>query len=273
MKAKKIIFLPVFLCCFFKHSSGLNHSPDYGARSAGLSNASVTNRDLWSISNNQAGASNIRKIETGVSYLDRFLIPEISFKSVVVAIPSPPGVFGLTYSSFGYRNFNENQVGLSFSKGIGKLLSLGIKFDYLSTRIADIYGSSGTFTGEAGLIIQPLKNLYIGCHIFNPSFSEISKTNEEKIPSIFRSGLAYDFAGKVYFCLELEKDLSYNPRYKAGIEWKVTKNFFLRTGISSDPVENSFGLGVYLKNTKIDIACMTNQVAGISSGISISLGF
>ena len=250
-----------------------NDNNPIGARSAGMSNSSVTLSDIWSVSHNQAGLAYVNHITAGISYENRFLIPELSLKGGAFALPTKSGVFGLSYTYFGYSKYNESKVGLAYSKTLGKYISLGIQLDYLYTHIAEQYGNQGTAVGEIGILSQPVKNLYIGAHIFNPTRSKITNYNNEKIPTIIKLGLAYNFSDKVLLSTETEKDLDNKAIFRAGIEYHILEKIYLRTGISSDPVQNSFGLGLVLKNLKIDIAFVTHQILGITPHASVYYEF
>ena len=64
------------------------------------------------------------------------------------------------------------------------------------------------------------------------------------------------------FTIEGQKDLEYKPIFRAGIEYNVFKNFIIRTGISTQPIEYSFGIGYKYKIIIIDIAFINHQVLG-----------
>jgi len=60
------------------------------------------------------------------------------------------------------------------------------------------------------------------------------------------------------------------PVFKAGIEYKAIKEFYLRAGISTNPALSSFGFGLNLKNLKIDFSANYHQVLGISPQVGLS---
>src|SRR3954470_24173291 len=72
-----------------------------GARSAALSDASVTYSDIWCSFNNQAGLAKLKGCTAGVDYVNRFLLPEFSTRSFAVALPTKnSGVFALSSLMF-----------------------------------------------------------------------------------------------------------------------------------------------------------------------------
>lgn len=261
-----LFFLPEYSFCN-------NYDHQFGARSSGISGASVTYTDIWSLSYNQAGLAYLKHFSAGVNYENRFLVSELSIKSLVLALPSKSGVFGLSFYYYGFSDYNEDKIGFAYSKTLGKYFSLGIQFDYFYTHIAEQYGSTGVVSCEAGLRIQPVKNLFIGIHIFNPTYSKITNVNNEKIPTTFKTGIGYDFSGKVYLSIELEKDLDNVPKFKSGVEYRVSKNLFLRTGLTARPEASSFGFGYYFNNINIDLSFSASTAPGMTSSASVYFEF
>ena len=83
----------------------------------------------------------------------------------------------------------------------------------------------------------------------------------------------YNFSNKIIVIAEAEKNISYKPVYKAGIEYHIIKEIYLRTGIATNPTLNTFGIGIELKKIKIDFASSFNQTFGYSPQISMVYNF
>lgn len=270
MKKIYIILLSILIV---SSSQAWNENNPIGARSSGMGNASVSFGDVWSAHHNQAGLGFVRDISAGAYYENRFLLKEISIKGGVVALPVKAGTFGLTISNFGYALYHENKYSLSFAKAFGDKLSAGVAIDYLTTKIAEGYGSKGVFAAEFGIQAKPLKGLTIGAHVFNPTRSKIADYNDERLPTIFRLGGDYNFSEKVTVAVETEKDMSQKAIFKAGIEYKPVKEFYLRAGIGTNPTLTSFGFGINLKNFKIDVSGNYHQTLGISPQLGLTYIF
>ncbi|MGZ4033447.1 MAG: hypothetical protein ACXVP4_01175, partial [Bacteroidia bacterium] len=244
-----------------------------GARSAAMGNASVSLSDVWSAQQNQAGLGFVRNFSAGAYYENRFSLKELSIKGAVAALPVKSGTFGLCITNFGYSLYNENKYSLSFSKAFGDKLSAGIAMDYLVTKIAEGYGTRGVLAAEAGIQARPVKGLSIGVHVFNPTRSKQANYNDERIPTIIRLGADYNFSNKVILAVETEKDIAKKAIFKAGLEYKVVKEFYLRVGISTNPSLGSFGFGINLKNFKIDLSASYHQTLGFSPQLGLSYIF
>lgn len=265
-----------------RQAKAWNENYGIGARSGAVGNASVTLSDMWSAHHNQAGLAGVSSLQAGVFYENRFGIKELGLKAASIAMPVPGisnGVFGLSFSQFGYSLYNDTKIGLGYAKQLGKKYSVGIQVNYLQTQMGEDYGSAGAITAEAGLIAELITNLYFGVHIFNPTRVKLTEYKiqetvfSERVPTIMRCGLRYKFSEKVQLSVETEKDVQYDPFFKAGIEYRAIEQLYIRGGIATDPGYNSFGFGVLLNKFCIDIAASKHQVLGYSTQINITYDF
>lgn len=266
--------IAAFMLAFsFVLSAYGNDNKPVGTRSAAMGNASVMISDIWSVYHNQAGLANIRNYAFATYFSNSFSIKELGLRAFAGAVPTQAGTFGLSYSYFGYSQFNESKFGLAYAKKLGKKISMGIQLDYFNTKIADDYGNKGIVAGEIGIIANPVENLTIGAHIFNPWRAKYVDYNDERLPQIFRLGAGYNFSDKVLVTIESEKDLDKEIIFKAGIEYKIVKNLFLRTGISTNPVLNTFGIGFHFKNFTMDMAFSKHPVLDYTTHFGLSYHF
>lgn len=269
---KKIYFLILPLTIAFSAKAGNEDFP-VGARSAAMGNASVSLSDVWSAQHNQAGLGFLKDASAGAYYENRFMLKELSLKGAVVALPIKAGTFGLCITNFGYSAYSENKYSLSFAKAFGNKLSAAVAMDYLTTKIAEGYGSKGVLAAEAGIQAKPMEGLTIGLHVFNPTRAKIADYNNERIPTIIRFGGDYAFSEKVTLAVETEKDIAKKAVFKVGIEYKVVKEFYLRGGISTNPTIGSFGFGINMKNFKLDFSAGYHQVLGFSPQLGLTYVF
>jgi hypothetical protein len=261
-----VVYLPLM-------STANNDIYRIGGRSAAMVNASVSMSDVWSTHHNQAGLAFMRRIALGATYENRFLIKELSIKSAAAAIPIKYGTIGLSIRNFGYSLYRENKYNLSFAKAFGDKFAAAIAFNYLTTKIAEGYGNSTSFVGEIGLQAKPFTDLTIGAHLYNPTRTMLSKRLADRIPTIIRLGANYNLSKKVILAVETEKDLSKKTVFKAGVEYAVVKEFYLRMGIASNPALSSFGFSIHLKNFNLDLAANYHQVLGITPQLSLVYQF
>jgi len=268
----KQVYLIFSVCSYLFAFAGNDNTP-IGARSAGLGHASVTLSDVWSAHHNQAGLGFLTRAEAGAYYENRFLLPELSLSGAVFALPTAKGTFGLNIRNFGYKLYSESKIGISYARAFSDQLSFGMQINYNNIQFAEYYGTRNTFTAELGVQYKVTKQLTIGVHAYNPNRVRLADFNNEKLPSIFRFGLGYQVSPKVLITAEAEKDSYNKPIIKAGLEYLVSTNFYVRGGIASNPYLNSFGFGLLLKDLKLDFAGTFHRYLGFTPQISLSYRF
>ncbi|NNK80452.1 MAG: hypothetical protein HKO93_03055 [Flavobacteriales bacterium] len=157
---------------------------------------------------------------------------------------------------------------------LGEKLDLGVQLNYHSTRILrNEYGSRSSLTAELGLMSHLTDEFTLAFHLFNPSQTQLSAFEDEKIPTIMALGGSYDFSDKVTLVSEAMKDIDTQTIIRVGVEYKVVSTVYVRGGVSTEPTLSSFGAGVDLGDLDIDIAASYHNTLGYSSQISISYRF
>lgn len=250
-----------------------NDNYAFGGRGAGMGNATVTLYDFWALSHNQAGLARLPHMAAGIYLENRFLLQELSFGAAGFALPVNTGVFGLSFTHFGYALYNESKLGLAYARDFGERLSVGLQLNYLNTSIAEEYGSKGNVAVELGFIYQVMPQLSIATHIFNPTRAKIHDYADERIPTILRAGLAYQFSDKVILAVETEKSVDRDPVFKVGMEYHITDPLYLRAGLGTNPASNAFGFGLALGSIHIDVATTYHHVLGYSPQLSFIYHF
>ncbi|PID88519.1 MAG: hypothetical protein CSB03_00940, partial [Bacteroidia bacterium] len=135
-------------------------------------------------------------------------------------------------------------------------------------------GSAGTVTGEVGIMAEPLENLWLSVHAYNPFGVNINDYEyEEEIPTLYRLGVLYNFNKDLLFVAEVEKDIDKDTRVKAGIEYTFLDKFIFRGGVSTNPTEYSGGFGLILKNFHVDLAFYKHQYLGYTPSVALSYAF
>ena len=261
-----LILLPISLI-------SSNGDGPIGPRSASLGHASSCLNDVWSSRNNQGSLGFVRQNEVGAFYENRFFVKELSQSGFAAAVPLKKGTFGFSYTSLGYKLYRESQVTLAYGMKLSENISAGIAFDYLNTKIADIYGQANAFTGSFGLTAKLLPQILVSTHIYNPFRAKITNYNNEKIPTIYKFGAQYIFSTKVFLVMEAEKTSAQKINIKGGIEYKPSSLIYIRAGGSSYPTQASFGFGFNYNGLKIDMSSSYHSILGLSPQIGLRYAF
>jgi len=240
-----------------------------GARSSGMANTSVTLTDFWSIYNNQAGLGYLQHITVGAFHRSGF-ISEQNSQGIGIAVPTKTGTLAATFDYYGFSAYNEMQAGLAFGRTFTEYFSAGIKLNYLHTQIAGEYGTADAVTFEVGILSQPIENLFIGASVYNPSRS---KMGSEPIPTIYEAGIGYLFSEKAFLAIETEKDIDQRAIFKAGIDYQLIDLVSIQAGISTNPSNYSFGIGIHYSDINLHIGFLKHQTLGFTPSFSLSYGF
>ncbi len=240
-----------------------------GANSTGMGGYNVTLSDCWSTNNNQAGLGFVTSVSGALFYENRFLLKETSYRAGVFVMPVKTGAFGVSVASFGYELYAETKAGLSYGQRFGERFALGVQLNYLNTKLSQEYGTQNSITGAIGLIAKLNNELSLGVHVYNPTRTPLAEYDTEKIATIMKLGLAYQFSDKVMLGIATEKNLNYTAIVKVGVEYHITELLYLRGGISTNPSQYSFGFGMQLQHFKIDLSSSFHQTLGTTPGISI----
>lgn len=259
------------LCCLPLIVFGGNENLPIGSRSVGLGHASVNLQDIWSAHHNQAGLASLQNIGGGIYYESRFTMKELSLKGGVVALPFEFGTFGVSVTSFGYKLYSESKVGLAYAMKLGENVRMGVQFNYHRTQIAEGYGNANHFTGELGVQADVTDELSIGAHVYNPTLTSQAEYNDERIPTTIRLGAQYQFNDKFFLSVEGHQNIYDKAGFRAGLEYQVIEQLYLRGGVSTNPTMASFGFGVKLKKKFfIDVASSYHATLGFSPQVSLS---
>ncbi len=269
MRYKALLPL-LFLLGFGTILSAQNGVPPYaGARGIAMGDASVNFQGISAAFSNQAGLAYLDGMGFTIGTERRFFTSEISSFSAAFAYPTGnAGTFGLSANYFGYSGYNETRIGLAYARKLGEKVALGAQFDYLGFSIPE-YGNKAVFTFELGVQAQLTEDFRIGAHIFSPVRQEI--VPDEKVPTVFKLGAAYSPNEKLIISGEVEKDIDLDFSFKAGVEYYLIDILCLRAGVSTEPLQNAFGLGLRLKNgLLLDIASAYHYDLGFTPAVNFS---
>lgn len=244
-----------------------------GTRPAALANTYVMHSDIWSVYHNQAGLGFYPHFSLGFHHENKFIVPEYSLHALALTIPTKPGTMGFSYSYFGYEKYNESKIGLGIGRSFGNKLAAGVQTNIHHIYIAGEFDNRNALSVEGGIQFKPDDKVSFGIHLFNPSRSTISANYADTLTTTLRAGASYSPFEKLILGFEIEKHINKSPVYKSGIEYQLFESLFLRTGISTNPVQNTFGIGYKMKKISADIAFTHHQILGFTPHFSLQVEF
>jgi len=238
----------------------------------GLGAYSINHLDVFSVTSNQASLAQIKNPSIGFYGERRFLLAETNMYSAVAVLPTKQGNFAFQSDYFGYKNYNESQLGIAYARTVGKNLDLGVKFNYYSFRIPG-FESPSTVNFEIGAIAHLTEKLNAGIHFYNPVGGKLSKTENEKLCSIYSFGIGYEASDNFLISAEIVKQEDLPVNVNAGVEYDFAKQFFARFGISSENASPFGGAGISWNNFRLDVSASYHPQLGISPGLMFIMNF
>lgn len=145
--------------------------------------------------------------------------------------PFSSGVMSLAFRSTGFGSYRDQMAGLSFARGFGKRISAGVQLDYLTAASSEADLRARAVTFEAGMIAEPVQNLLMGFHLFNPLGNRFFNANNQRLPSLANIALGYRPAKVIFLVAELEKELESLPVYKFMAAYHPDGKFTFQCGL------------------------------------------
>ena len=188
-----------------------------------------------------------------------------------MAMPLNHGCFGVSVQKLGDALYSEQMAGVAFSHKISHV-QLGVKANYVQIHISDL-GTKGVLAMEFGGIASITPQLFFGAHVYNFNQAKLASYQDERIPTVMKTGLSYRPISQLMLNLEAQKDIDFPATVKAGVEYEIIKHLYLRTGISTKPSINHFGFGLHKKKFHFDYALRTHTTLRLSHHLSVALSF
>ena len=268
---KKFIFLWCFIFSMNFVFSQSVRKP-IAAPYLGLGAYSLHHVDAFSVTSNQASLARIKKPSLGIYGERRFLLGVTDMYSSIFVLPTEQGNFAVQADYFGYKNYNESQLGLAYARSLGSKLDIGIKFNYYSFRIPG-YQNADAVNFEAGAIAHLTDQLHVGIHFYNPVGGKLSKTDNEKLGSIYKFGVGYEAGEHFIISAEIVKQENFPVNVNAGVQYNFARQFFARMGISSENETPYAGAGISWNNLRLDVSASYHPQLGLSPGLMLIVHF
>lgn len=257
----------------FHSVSGQADLASLGSRAQAMGNAAVALKDDFAPFNNIGASSEIKEITLITCFTHKFGFVPFQHYGTGIVYPIEKGAFSLTFRKFGATLYNEQHVGLGFSNKLG-IVSLGLKLNYTQFSILEL-GTKGVPHIEFGGVMELLPVLTFGAHIYNLTQAKLVNEDQDELllPIILKSGVSYLPADALTICFSIEKNLERDARLSGGLEYQFLEKFYLRSGISSTPFQQHYGLGFSPYNFSFDYALENHSLLGLSHQMSLTYKF
>ena len=243
--------------------------------STSIAQTSVAEIQSWTAFNNPAILGNLEQSEVGFQFENRYLIPELSTKSVQVAFVSNRVNTGLSFSHFGYSLYHEMLIGLGFARNFSDKFAMGVQFNYYTAYFSASNSYRGALFPQVGISMRLSPNFSLGFNAFNPIQTNLkTEYTIKRIPSIFSLGTEYFFSPDFIWRTQMDKELSSNYRFATGFEYKMLHTFAIKLGAyGSDYLVPCLGLGYDVGSFLVDLNCELHPLLGLNTMAAIRYRF
>jgi len=214
--------------------------------------------------------------EVRIDYYNRYSLNELATVSGNFSFPNKALPMGLHIASFGYDEYRESLLRLSFGKALHKWLSLGIGVQYALLQ-SDLFETDiSRLSTDIGITVSPVDNWLIGLSVINfPSISLTDENNDKKYitPFLIQAGINWQFINNLLITTGAVYTEETPFSASMGMEYTPFSDFELRMGIRTSPLCPSVGVGYRISMLTADIVMIYHPVLGISTGIGLSFSF
>lgn len=265
----KSLTTSIILTCFVHISFAQDGYFEFGARSAGMANSTVATSDVFSVFNNIGALHGVEDFTVFAGYRHRFGLTELNSIAAGVIKPFSFGTAGFSFYRFGGDLLNQQKASLGFSNKFG-LVSLGANISYLQYKIESL-GNSSSLVIEFGGTAEITNFLKFGAHVFNLNQAKLGNEDADEIPLVMKAGLSFTPNEELMINVETVKSLENEAQFRAGVEYLIIPKIAIRSGIETNPVKGSFGLGFIAKRFVVDYAYNNHSILNDIHDFTIAL--
>jgi len=211
----------------------------------------------------------------GVTDFNKLMNAAFSLK-----LPGKFGFLGLGIQSFSvqYQDVDlvsEKTYALSHSFNLIKDVHSSINMGYtlnmyhLSYDDDSDLGEEATFGITAGSDITFHERTKIGFYFTNINSPDLGREDQHELPRKMVIGLSYLPYNDVITMFDIEKKVNEQTELHSGIEVTLLELLKLRTGLRSNPVSFSGGLGIDHFNITVDYGFNTHSELGLTHQVNI----
>jgi len=223
---------------------------------------------VFTAMHNQAALAQLPKLTAGAYTERRFMMKALSTYALALAVPVPPGAFGLTFVRFGSPIFYQQKLGLGYGRSLGNKVSIGLQADYLAVSMQQ-YGSAATLTFEAGCLLHITSQLHAGFHVFNPPARQLDKSGQEEIPVVYTAGAGYEVSSAFLLSVEVIRETARAFTTRIMSEYRVMPQLSLQLGLSTDPQLSGAGASFSWEGLRILLYGNYHPQLGITPATAI----
>lgn len=269
---KKLMACMVVLCVFSCSSFAQSNLRSADIRSLGMGGNGVTHSVVF----NSACLSLSTRQFIDINYYNKYQLKELSSASVIYGNPDLLLPFAVHISTFGYNKYRETMFRLALSKALSSKWIIGISAQYALLQTELYEKEAKKVSTDVGILFKPDENLLIGLSITDlPSvrLDDESIHIEDFNYYSVQAGFQWRFINSMLIAVSTSYDDRSHLRYNMGLEYTAYDQFYIRTGLQTNPIVPAFGAGVMVASFRIDVAANYHSQLGVCPGVALSCSF
>jgi len=269
---KKIILLLIYISFSqFVISQISNIIPS----STSIAQTSVADSHSWNAFHNPAMLGYLEKSELGLQYENKYLLSELSTRSVHAGYSSNLVNAGVSYTHFGYSLYHEMLIGLDLARNFSDKFAMGVQFNYYAAYFSSSNSYRSALLAQIGLSVRLTPSFSIGFNTFNPFQTNINtEYNIKRIPSIFSLGSEYFFSPELVWRTQIDKEVSSNYRFATGFEYQMLHHLTIKLGAyDSGYLVPCLGFGLNAGSFFADLNCELHPLLGLNTMAAVKYRF
>ena len=253
--------LILLFVCFIQHM----HANEYALNESALHTDA---RDL-SLGGLICDYQSVENNELALTCLIPFQLKDLSVRKVAYAKKAFALEWQLDWYQSGNVDWMENNVGLHVGKNLNEQLYLGVSASLLKVENAE--ESVTTCFAELDGHYRLSEKIMVGIRMINPVGARIYYAGVTiPLSSSAHLGAQLSPTSKSRIFIELHGQLHQPLRGRTGLEYALYDSFILRTGLSTNPLMPSWGIGGTINRFKYSWGGNLHPILGFSNGFTLT---
>lgn len=199
----------------------------------------------------------------GFSSRQLYGLKELSAVSLQGLVPAGPGYFTGLLQTAVFSPFREQEFGIGYGRSFSTSVTAGIRFRYTSMGSAG-YGRATVLSADIGFLFKPGPQLVIFSAINRVGSTRFGKTDNERLPVSWETGLGYTVSSQLYTGIRFIKSEEQPACVAVNMQYRPVSRIVFFGGWESRPAQLSAGAGIWLKQFRTDILFQFHPQLGIS---------
>ncbi len=258
----------IFTCILWFFTSNAQDRALRGPESDARAGIASPLSDSWSTFNNPGALGHIRSHSIALAYRNAYLIPELGTAGASIQYKLKNSGIGLGFSHYGYENFSDSRINLSYGLLLNEQISLGVAFSPQLLRFPNT-GTRFYPNASIGFMAKASDKVNLAATLRNPINQQFDEYSNAFTETVLQVGASYALVEEISLFGELEKNFDAPLRVKIAGEYIFQEKVYFRGGVITAPLEVTYGFGIKLKYFNLNIAMRQHNQLGMAGQLGI----